>query len=104
MMALFAIAAVDLPLAPLSSGTSLVVAALATAFSILAYASYRKRRTRGLPWVAAAFGVFALKNIFSAFNVATHVVPHDAIELGLSLFDLAIMFLLFIPLVFRRRG
>jgi hypothetical protein len=54
--------------------------------------------------VALAFVVFGLKNVFSAYNVLTHTVPHDAIELVLSLFDLVLLVLLFAPLVLRRRS
>lgn len=91
-------------LAGLSAATSLVVALLAALFAALALGALRRRGNRALAWVAAAFAVFAVKNVFSAVNVSTHVVEHDAIELVLSLFDLVILGLLFTPFILRKRS
>lgn len=91
-------------LTPYSAGVSIVVAILALLMAGLALRAARRRANRGLHLVAVAFLVFAAKNAFSAYNVATHIVPHDAIELVLSLFDLALLLLLFAPLALRRRG
>lgn len=91
----------DLSLA--STATSSIVALLAIVLSLLALRAARRRANPQLGWVAAAFFVFGLKNVFSAFNVATHDVPHDAIELALSLFDLVIILMLFVPIFVRRR-
>lgn len=91
-------------LTPLSAGTSVVVALLAFVLAGLAVAALRKRGNPALKWVALAFAVFGLKNVFSAYNVTSHVVPHDAIELVLSLFDLALLLLLLIPFLRRRRA
>lgn len=90
-------------LAGVSAAASVLVAFLAALFAGLALAARRKRPNPALTYVAAAFGVFALKNLFSAVNVTTHVVPHDGIELILSLCDLVIMVLLFTPFVRRKR-
>lgn len=87
-----------------SSGTSALVMLLAAGLSVVAFRAARLRKTTSLTWVGVAFAVFALKNGFSAFNVWTHAVPHDAIELVLSLFDLVLLMLLLTPLVLRRRG
>lgn len=87
-----------------SAGTSLVVALLALAFAVLAFRARRVRGNPALRIVGFAFLVFCAKNVFSAFNVLTHLVPHDAIELALSLFDLAILVLLFAPFLLRRRS
>lgn len=87
-----------------SASVSLLVATLALALAGLAYGAARKRSNRALHWVALAFLIFTVKNLFSAYNVVEHTVPHDAIELVLSLFDLALLGLLFLPLVFRRRA
>lgn len=89
---------------PVSASVSLLVAALALALAGLAFGAARKRANRALHWVALAFVVFAAKNMFSAYNVVQHAVPHDAIELVLSLFDLVLLALLFLPIVFRRRA
>lgn len=91
-------------LAGISAATSILVALLAALFAALALGAWRKRRNPALGWVTAAFAIFAAKNVFSAVNVSTHLVEHDLIELILSLFDLAILAMLFTPFVFRRRG
>lgn len=92
------------PLSLASSGTSLVVMLIALGLCALAFRAASVRRSPNLRWVGGAFAVFALKNAFSAYNVWTHAVPHDAIELVLSLFDLVLLVLLVIPLFLRRRG
>jgi hypothetical protein len=102
---MMALAALDLNTLDLaSSGTSLVVALLALAMAFMAFRAQRKRRNPALRFVGIAFLLFAAKNVFSAYNVIYHAVPHDAIELVLSLFDLALLLLLFAPLLLRRRG
>lgn len=102
---LLVLADTEMPaLTPASATVSVLVALLALALAALAVAAGRRRANPALKWVAAAFGVFALKNVFSAYNVLYHAVPHDAIELILSLFDLVLLALLFVPLVMRRRA
>lgn len=96
--------ATDPALTPLSSGTSVVVALLAAALAVLAFRAAARRGNPGLRWVGSAFVVFALKNAFSAYNVTTHLVPHDDIELVLSVADFLILLLLFAPLLARRRS
>jgi hypothetical protein len=88
----------------LSAGISLVVAALALVMAIVAFRAGARRRNRALHVVGAAFVVFTAKNIFSAVNVLTHLVPHDSIELVLSLFDLVLLLMLFAPFLRRRRS
>lgn len=90
-------------LSPLSQGVSVLVGLLALVMAVLAWRAALKRNNRGLRLVSLAFGVFALKNAFSAYNVRTHAVPHDAIELVLSLFDLVLLLLLFAPLFWRKK-
>ena len=91
-------------LAGVSAATSLLVALLASIFAALAFGAMRKRGNRALGWVASAFVLFAAKNVFSAVNVSTHLVEHDLIELALSVFDLAILLLLFAPFMRRKRS
>lgn len=97
-------------LTPYSAGVSALVAVLALVFAGIALSASRRRANAALRIVALAFLVFAAKNVFSAYNVIAHEmegwpsVPHDAIELVLSLFDLGLLLLLFAPLVLRRRG
>lgn len=91
-------------LALASAWTSVVVAALAIAMSFVAFRASRRRGNPALRIVGIAFAVFALKNLFSAYNVGVqHMLRHDAIELVLSLFDLVLLILLFMPLLRRRR-
>lgn len=93
-----------------SAAVSLLVMLLALGLAGMAVASLRRRGNPALRFVAAAFVVFAIKNAFSAYNVVAHdstgwpSVPHDAIELVLSLFDLVLLVLLFVPLLLRRRA
>jgi len=93
-----------------SSITSGLVALLAAILAGFAFRAARLRGNRNLRIVGVAFLVFTLKNVFSAYNVLAHEypgwssVPHDAIELVLSLFDLILLVLLFVPLLLRRRG
>lgn len=91
-------------LTPYAITVSAVVALLAFILAFVAFRAAGRRNNRALRIVAVAFVVFGLKNVFSAYNVRTHYVPHDAIELVLSLFDLALLLLLFAPLVLRRRS
>lgn len=87
-----------------SVGVSAVVALLAFVMAVLALRGASRRQNNALRIVALAFFVFGLKNVFSAYNVLTHTVPHDAIELVLSLFDLVLLVLLFLPLALRKRS
>lgn len=91
-------------LTTVSAGVSVLVALLALAMAAIAFSAAEKRGNRALKAVGFAFLIFMAKNLFSAYNVVFHAVPHDAIELILSLFDLGLLALLFSPLVFRRRG
>lgn len=83
---------------------------LALAMAIVAFRARQRSGNRGLTLVALAFMVFAAKNAFSAYNVVAHeregwlAVPHDEIELVLSLFDLALLLLLFAPFLRRRNA
>lgn len=101
---MFVLAVIHDALTVASSATSIVVMLLAAGLSGVAFRAAGLRRTPSLKWVGVAFAVFAVKNGFSAFNVWTHAVPHDAIELVLSLFDLVLLMLLLAPLLLRRRG
>ncbi len=98
---MLALVEIHAPLDVASAGTSVTVAVLAAVFATLALRASRRRGNPSLRMVGIAFLVFAAKNFFSAYNVLTHLVPHDAIELTLSLFDLAIMGLLFWPFLTR---
>lgn len=100
---MFILAVAHDPMSLASSATSAVVMLLALVLCGLAFRAARARSSPSLRWVGWAFLVFALKNAFSAYNVWTHTVPHDAIELVLSIFDLVLLVLLFVPLILRKR-
>lgn len=85
----------------LSATTSLAVAAICAVVAVIALRARRATGREGLGFVAAGFFVFVVKNAFSAFNVLTHVVAHESLELVLSLFDLVAVFLLFAPILRR---
>ena len=91
-------------LATASAGTSILVALLAFVLAGIAFGAMRRRGNPALKWVAIAFLLFGVKNAFSALNVLTHLVKHDAIELVLSLFDLMLLLLLLLPFLRRRRA
>lgn len=85
-----------------SSVVASVVAVLAVVFAWIAFGSARKTSRPALRVVGWAFVIFALKNAFVAYNVWTHLVPHDGIELLLSVADLVLLGLLLSPLMSRR--
>lgn len=95
-------------LTPYSAATSGIVALMALIMAIVAFRARSKRGNKALTLVGWAFVVFAVKNLFSGYNVVAHErsgwpsVPHDEIELVLSLFDLVIMLFLFAPFLLRR--
>lgn len=89
---------------PIASAVGFIVALFALVFAILAFRAAKRRPNPGLYWVSGAFLVFAAKNAFTALVVVTHAVPHDEIELALTVSDFVIMLLLFAPFVTRRRA
>ncbi len=91
------IEAVDLAVA-----TSLGVALLSLVMAYLGVRSFLATDNSRLLFVVMAFAVFALKSLFVAYNVRSHVVDHDAIEFVSALFDLIIVMLLFVPFLVRR--
>lgn len=83
----------------LAVATSICVAAIAGLMAALGFKSFRKTRNPRLLFVVTAFGVFSLKSVFVAYNVNSHVVPHDGIEFVSAIFDLLIVVLLFLPFI-----
>lgn len=110
MLVILASEGISPGLATASSLTSGLVALLALILAVFAFRAASLRGNRNLRLVGTAFLVFSVKNIFSAYNVHAHEqptwpsVPHDTLELVLSLFDLVLLILLFVPLLLRRRG
>jgi len=89
---------------PYASATAAIVALLAIVFAAVAVRAASARRNGALIWVALAFFVFALKQVFTSIVVVTDYVPHDIIELVLTVSDLLIMLFLFAPFLRRRRA
>lgn len=81
----------------LAVGASLVVALITGTMAYLGWQSFQKTRNSRLVFVVVAFLAFGLKSLFVAYNVWSHAVPHDAIELVSAVFDLLIVVLLFLP-------
>lgn len=93
-------------LALLSAATSVVVGFVALAMAVLAWRARARTGNRQLVFVGAAFAAILAKSLFSAWDVTQpqpHPVPHDALELVLSLFDLATITLLAAPFVLKAR-
>lgn len=84
-----------------SSVASGLVGLISLGLAGLALRARGRSGNRQLGFVAGAFLLFAAKSVFSAYNVWTHDIAHDAIELVLSLFDLVILGLLVLPLLVR---
>lgn len=95
-----------MPVSPhiLAAATSLFVALLAGTMAMLGFRSFQKTRNPRLVFVVIAFVTFTLKSLFVGYNVVTHVIPHDAIEFVSAMFDLLIIFTLFLPFFVRFHG
>lgn len=76
---------------------SAAVAVLAAIMAYLGWKSYRNTGNQRLVFIVLAFFLFIVKSLFTAYNVTSHAVPHDSIELVGSMLDLIIVLLLFIP-------
>jgi hypothetical protein len=90
----------------LSSAVSLVVGLVALGLCVLALRARARSGNRQLMFVGAAFALFVAKSVFSALDVASplpHPVPHDYLELVLSLFDLGIIALLVMPFLLKAK-
>jgi uncharacterized membrane protein YfcA len=85
----------------LAIAASLVVALVTAAMAVLGWRSYKATDNPRLVFVVLAFALFALKSLFVAYNVQTHVVGHDSIEFFSALFDVGIVVLFFMPFVVR---
>ena len=77
----------------------LVVSAISIGLGILASRAVARTGNRKLWFLAAAFGVMALKGLLVAYALIAHAVAHQHLELISSLFDLVIVTLLVLPLL-----
>jgi len=73
------------------------VALVSLALLVLALAARRRTGNRKLGFVAAAFAVFVLKSVVTAYAVATDAIHHEDLELLGSLAGLAVVLLLAAP-------
>ena len=78
-------------------GLIAAVAVVSLALTLLAVAARRRTGNRKLSFVVAAFAVFFLKSVVTAYSVATDAIHHEDLELLGSLGDLAIVLLLVAP-------
>ena len=78
-----------------------LVALLSFILFIIGFLSYRKSKDIRLLSVTAAFGIFFIKNLFTATSLYFNLVPHGTLELYESLLDLVALILLIIP-VFKK--
>ena len=79
----------------------LIVSLISLILFIVGFLSYRKSRDIRLLSVTAAFGVFFVKNLFTAISLYYNIVPHGDLELYESCLDLVALVLLLIP-VFKK--
>jgi hypothetical protein len=78
------------------------VAAAMALMLVAALSAYKRDRRPFVLWIAAAFGVFALKNLGLVTVLWIHFGPHELVELMAALMDLVVAALLVAPLVIRR--
>ena len=78
-----------------------LVAVLSFILCIIGFLSYRKSKDIRLLSVTSSFGVFCIKNLFTAISLYFNIVPHGTLELYESLLDLVALMLLIIP-VFKK--
>lgn len=86
---------------------SSLVALVALVMALLAWRAYRYTGNARLRFVVVAFALFAAKSAFTAYDVSTplpHPIQHDHLEAILSVVDLAIILVLFVPFVLPKKG
>lgn len=84
---------------PLPTAVLSVVTVAMLFLTGLALRSWRRSGNARLAFVAAAFGLFAFKSALTAYALFTGAVPHEALELLNSVFDLGIAALLIAPIL-----
>ena len=77
------------------------VAALAATLTLVSLGAWRKNRNPKLLFLVAAFSLFFIKGLATAWAILYHRVAHEHLELIGSVFDLAIVALLVAPLLRR---
>lgn len=73
------------------------VAAVSLALTALAFLAWRRSGNRKLAFVTAAFGLFFLKSVLTAYSVRTDFIVHEDLELVGALLDLIVVVLLLAP-------
>ena len=82
-----------------ASAIVLVVAIIAAALTWVALRAQRRTSSRSLGFVAAAFGLFALKGLVVSVALWNDMLAHQHLEVVSALFDLGIVVLLFWPIL-----
>jgi hypothetical protein len=77
------------------------VAAVSAVLFILAVRAATRTGERPLWFVAAAFGLFAVKGALTAWALSTDAIRHETLEIAGGAFDLAIVVLLITPFLVR---
>lgn len=76
----------------------LIVAVIALFLTTMAYRSVRRSGNKRLLFVTGAFGLLAIRGFLVAYSMPSHFIEHGMLELVSSIFDLAIVVLLALPL------
>ncbi|MHB1260223.1 MAG: hypothetical protein ACYC2H_00760 [Thermoplasmatota archaeon] len=71
------------------------------ALTVMAAAAWRRNGNRRLLFVAAAFLVFAMKSLLTAYSLTTEFLHHENLEAVGSLLDLIVVSLLVAPFLLR---
>ncbi|MGQ0536966.1 MAG: hypothetical protein ACT4PT_12955 [Methanobacteriota archaeon] len=89
-----------------SAAMSAFVGVASLLLAAAGFRSYRTTGSRNLPFVAGAFLLFAGKGFLGAWAIYARSIPHEHLELILSIADAVIVALLVTPLLrgWLRRG
>lgn len=86
-----------------TSALVLIVALLAAGLAVVGVQGFRRSKNPALRFVVAAFVVFGVRALGTAWALYFEVVKHEDLELVLAASDVLILGLLVAPLVLQRR-
>lgn len=78
-----------------------VVGVITLTLTVIAVRAQQRTGNPRLWFLVSAFGLFTIKSALVAWAVSMESIAHEHLELVSSLFDLAIVVLLFMPLLRR---
>jgi heme/copper-type cytochrome/quinol oxidase subunit 4 len=76
-----------------------VVSAIALLLTFIAFRAMRRTESRRLRFVVAAFALFAVKGVVVGTALLTEAIQHEHLEVVSAVFDLAVVALLFYPIL-----